>query len=73
MISATPKPKRGRPTKALGETREVFAVRLSKAERSRILAIAEAAGKTASGWARDAILAACSAAVKQEDPVTRER
>ncbi len=48
----------GRPPLPEGEVRKAFNLRLSADERERVEAAAEQAGKPASQWAREVIVAA---------------
>lgn len=52
--------KRGRPKLPKGERREVFALRLSPAERIAIEGAAEAAGISVAKWARRTLIAAAA-------------
>ena len=58
------KPKRGRPAKAPGEKREVFALRLTANERAAIERAAETSGLAVSDWARTALLAATETRIR---------
>ncbi len=54
------KPKLGRPALPEGDVKEVFAIRISRADREALQAAADRAGKSLTQWARDALISVAS-------------